>query len=140
MMQGNSEFQKDLKKYKKTVKSLLLCNTEMSAKFMADFDNDIAAYIEEHQISSMDEIYKHFGAPEEVAQSFFETADIKTIKRKISIKQTILFFLVAVLAIYGITMAVVVHNSKKTDAAYIANYPAIEESSSDSLILEASLS
>lgn len=138
MMQGNSEFQKDLKKYKKSVRSLLLCNTEMSAKFMADFDNDIAAYIEEHKVSSMDEIYKQFGAPEAVAQSFFETADIKTIKRKISVKQTILCFLVALLAIYGIAMAVVVHNSKKTDAAYIAVSSAIEESSGDSLIQEVS--
>lgn len=137
MMQGNSKFQKDLRKYQKTVKSLLLCNTEMSAKFMSDFDNDIAAYIEEHKVSSMDEIYKHFGAPEAVAQSFFETADIKTIKRKISIKQMILCFLVAALAIYGIAMAVVVHNAKKADASYTVVYPAVEESFSDSVTQEA---
>ena len=137
MMQGNSKFLNDLKKYKKTVKSLLLCNTEMSAKFMSDFDNDIDAFIEEQKVSSMDEIYKHFGAPEEVAQSFFVNADIRAIKKKISMKQALLFFLVAVLAVYGIAMAVVVHNAKKSDASYTVVYPAVEELSGETVSEEA---
>lgn len=89
--------EKEIRKYKKRIKALLICDSKMAKSYLDGFENNIADFVENSGASSMQEIIAHFGEPEVVARAFFETADIRKVKRRINIKRVVIVgFLTAV--------------------------------------------
>ncbi len=110
----NKQLNNDINKYIKDIKSYLICDYKTQKKFMDDFKNDVFSYIEDNSIGDINEIYEHFGPPQEIANGFFENADTKKIKKKMNISKTITICFIVALIIWatGITVSVVdTHNS-----------------------------
>lgn len=127
-MQTDVSFQKDLKIYKNEIKSKLICDSKVSKKFVEDLQNNIDNYIADNDVTSIEEIYNHFGTADDIANAFFETVDIKTVRKKIGLKKLIAVLVVTVIIICGISMTVMVMNSKKADLAYEVHYGYEDES------------
>lgn len=117
-MQTDSSFQKDLKTYKNEIKSKLICDSKVSKKFFEDLQNNIDNYIVENNAKSIEEIYKHFGTADDIAKAFFETTDIDTVKRKISIKKLIVILVIAIISIFAIVMIFVGIDATQKNVAY----------------------
>jgi len=102
-------FEKETKKYIKSVKSLLLCDIQTKRRFIKDFRDDLSGYIEDNNIADIKNVYDHFGTPEQVAKGFLETADIKNIKKKMNIGKIIAAGIALALIIWatGVTIAVI---------------------------------
>lgn len=105
----NKQLNNDINKYIKDIKSYLICDYKTQKKFMDDFKNDVFSYIEDNSIGDINEIYEHFGPPQEIANGFFENADTKKIKKKMNISKTITICFIVALIIWatGITVSVV---------------------------------
>lgn len=105
----NKQFNNDINKYIKDIKSFLICDYKTQKKFIDDFKNDVFSYIEDNSVNDIDKISEHFGTPQEIAKGFFENADTKKIKKKMNISRIILIGIIAALLIWivGVTVAVI---------------------------------
>ncbi len=79
----------ELKKYIVDVKSYLICDWQTRRRFINDLKNDIACFIDETENATMDDVRRRFGEPKDIAKGFFETADIKKIKKRMNIGRTV---------------------------------------------------
>lgn len=61
---------------------------------MKNFQNLVVDYCEDHSISSLQELYKEFGTPNEVLHSYYLNADIRYILQRIRITKLLKRFLI----------------------------------------------
>lgn len=127
-MQSDASFQKDLKTYKNEIKSKLICDSKVSKKFFEDLQSNIDNYIADNNATSIEEIYKHFGTADEIAKAFFETTDISTIKKKISVKKLIAILVIAVVVIWGIVVVIDLIGSRAATVSHEVVNEIIDES------------
>lgn len=90
-----------IKKYIKQVKALLLCDAKTAKCFLSDFENDIVNYIEDCNVKNINDVIEKFGDPEAVAKSFFETADIQKIGKRIRVKNIIITTIIVALLMWA---------------------------------------
>lgn len=79
-----------LRRYFKEIRQNLNCPETEKLKFLADFENSVNLYLEEHPQASQEDIIHNFGDPKEIAESFLEEEDFDGIREKIKMKQRIL--------------------------------------------------
>ncbi len=118
----------DIDKYIRTVHKQIPYKTNETKKFTDDLKSNINNYVEDNQVNDIEEIKLQFGTEEEVANAFLETVDIKTVKRKISIKRLITVLIVAVIAIWSIGVTIGTIQSNNANSTYI-HYSQIENES-----------
>ncbi len=118
--------EKAIRKYKKRTKALLLCDSKMAKAYLQDLDNSITDYVEENGVTDIEEIIAHFGDPEVVARAFFETADIRRIKKRMNIKHAVLIGILIAVAIWASAMTYISIDAHRSNHGYIA-YGASEE-------------
>lgn len=131
MLQNN-----EIDKYIKTIRKQIPYKTNETKKFIDDLKSNINNYVEDNQVKDIEKIKLQFGTEEEVANAFLETVDIKTVKRKISIKRLITVLIVAVIAIWGIGVTISVIDGNKSRIIFESNYGIEEESESLKLTQE----
>lgn len=127
-MSSESNFQKELNHYKCEVRKKLLCDSKISKTFFSDFENDIDNYISENNVDSIVEIYNHFGTADDIANAFFATNDVKSVRKKVKIKKLIAVLVVAILAIWAAVALVDFTDSKIDNADYEVHYYVDDES------------
>lgn len=127
-MSSDSNFQKELNQYKSEVRKKLLCDSKISKAFFSDFENDIDNYIAENNVDSIDEIYNHFGTADDIANAFFATNDVKSVKKKVNIKKLIAVLVVAIIAIWAVVALVDFIDSHSNNTEYIIESMIVDES------------
>ena len=100
-----SAIENDIRNYISDVGKNLVCSRKQKKQILKDIENDVLDYTDNKQITDINEIYAHFGSPEELAKSFLSVADIKTVKRKIRTRNIILA--IAAVALTAIAVFVV---------------------------------
>ena len=90
----------EIKRYIVDVKSYLICDFGTKHRFINDLKNDIACFIDETENATMDDVRRRFGEPRDIAKGFFETADIKKIKRRMNIGRTVTIGVIIALIIW----------------------------------------
>ena len=96
----NKELERGLKKYYKEIRSLLIIRTKDSKRFMQEFTASVNDYIDAEEINTIASIKAHFGEPEEIARSFLEKADLQYIRKRLRIKNIVLYAVLAALMIW----------------------------------------
>ncbi|MGN0455775.1 MAG: DUF6120 family protein [Acutalibacteraceae bacterium] len=114
----NKQFKRQIKHYIREVKGYLICDFCTKRRFIKDLKSDIDNYIAENDILSIEEVTGHFGTPKDIAISFFETVDIKRVKRRMNISRIILLGVLAVIIIWGIGVTASVINSYSNNISY----------------------
>lgn len=117
-MQIDSDFQKDLKKYKNDVKALLVCDSKTVQSIMNTLDESIQDHIEDKTITSIDDVYSVIGTAEHVANEFAKNIEAKQLSSKIKVKRACIVGIVAILLIVLVGTIAVVKDAKDSNAAY----------------------
>lgn len=117
-MSSDSNFQKELNQYKSEVRKKLLCDSKISKAFFSDFENDIDNYVDENNVTSIEEIYNHFGTADDIANAFFATNDVKAVKKKVNIKKLIAVLIVAIIAIWAVVAVIDLVDSNNAQGSY----------------------
>ncbi len=105
----NKEMKKIVNTYIKKIKPLLFCSTKTSRVFLSDFKTDIENFVEENNVSFVENIIEEFGTPESVARGFLSRADLNEIKKKVNFKKALLtvaslaLIVLLIIAIFDLT-------------------------------------
>lgn len=70
-----------VERYLKEVRDALVCPEPERKKFMADFSENVCAYVSDNPTAQKDDLYTRFGSPEEIGESFAYAED-QTIVQK----------------------------------------------------------
>mgnify|MGYP002627453497 CR=1 FL=1 len=62
-----NSMQKEINRYCREVRSLLITQTKESKRFLSEFHASVNDYIEANNVRSFSEVRAHFGEPEEIA-------------------------------------------------------------------------
>lgn len=76
-------------RYVRAVNKDIIATPKQKRKLFDDLKSDIHDRIVDGKIASYEDIVAHFGMPEQVAKDFFETANIKEIKKKLLIRRIV---------------------------------------------------
>lgn len=115
---SDKQFKKDFKKYIKDINSYLICDCGTRNKFIRDLKSDIDEYIENNSVTDFDSVYKHFGAPRDIAKGFLETADTKRIKRKMNITKVVLIGIIIALVMWGIGITSAIIDAHESNTGF----------------------
>lgn len=63
---------KDIRKYKRTTKRLLVCPKDYRQQFLNDMERDLRQFMEENPSAGYSDIVAYFGTPEELAQTYLD--------------------------------------------------------------------
>lgn len=85
--------------YIKEIKQNLLCPVRQKKQVLKDIEISVKDFAESKKITDINELYTHFGTPEDVAAAYMPQADIKELKRKIKLRKTAIFVAITVIAI-----------------------------------------
>ncbi len=109
---------KALKQYIREIKRLLICDGKTKRKFVKSFKADVEAYMEEQDVTDLTSLYTAFGEPIDIARGFFETADIKQIKKKMNVTKIVLCGVVAALLVWTATMTYLIIDNNRPGSGY----------------------
>lgn len=117
----------EINEYIKNIKKQLLYGTKESRLFLKELKQNILDYADENKNADIADIRQQFGTEEEVANAFLETIDIRTIKRKIKIKHSVIFFVVAMTIIWFIGAIITTIQANNATSSYSVHYELKEE-------------
>lgn len=112
----DKQLKRDIKRYIKEIKQNIICDFRTRKKFISDIKNSIYDFAESANAVTMDDIYKHFGKPQEIAKEFLLNADVKKIKKRMNVTKIVLIGIIAALVmwaaglVYAIIDANVIHS------------------------------
>ncbi len=121
-----TEINKDIEKYLSQVKAYLPCKKSDKAVILADIRLAIYEFAENSDIQSIDDIYKRFGTPEEIAKAYLSDAEPNNIKKAINIRKVFVIAVVIALSMLALTFLITIIDSHSNKIIYYER-GAIEE-------------
>lgn len=112
----NKSLKKEVKRYIREINSNIICDFKTRRKYIGDLKASIYDYIDETNSESMDEIYSHFGTPQEIAKAFFEHADIRKIRKRMNFTRVVMIGVIIALVMWAAVLAYAI-----IDANYFSN-------------------
>lgn len=97
---------KELDDFIKETDKYLLCPKITKQKILSDLKNDIYEYAESNGITSIGEVYTHFGKPDVIAKGFNDGVDSKRLKKAINWKKAIITGVVIAIVLLSIYLVV----------------------------------
>ena len=94
-----TEINKDIEKYLSQVKAYLPCRKADKTAILEDIRQAIFEFTENSGAETIDDIYKRFGTPEEIAKSYLSDTEPQNIKKAINVRKVIIAAVVAFLLI-----------------------------------------
>ncbi len=98
----NDALNKKLNAYYREIADNILCPKNKKTAFLRELKREIGDFVENSPEADMTEIIAVFGSPEEIAQGFSADITGTEIKKRLSLKKTVILFLLAVLLIWAI--------------------------------------
>ena len=117
----NDVLRNETKKYLKEVRSLLFCDAKTLKSFLKDFENDVTNFANDNGVTDMQQIIEHFGTPDQVARGFFETTDLRKIKKRLQVKRYILCGILAVALIWAVILTFIATDIHKSNNGNYVN-------------------
>ncbi len=91
--------EKAVREYLRTVKRQVNGSPAKRAKVLEQLETDILLDAESHDVTDVSEIVAKFGAPEDIAESFLQTADFAETRRNLNYKRRIVRIVCTITAI-----------------------------------------
>ncbi len=136
-MHSDSDFQQQYAQYKKEIKSKIVYEkSDLAKAFFKNLQLGFDEYLADNDGVTIDEIYEHFGTPEEIAAEFLNNTDAKAVKKKIRIKKIIIAVAVIIILIIGIGVAKIAHDANEDNATYGDYTPLNSENESSDVTSE----
>ena len=96
-----ADFEKDLRRYRRTVGRLIPVKTPASKCFLSDLEGNVRDFAEAEQITDFAAVERRFGSPEAVAKGFLAAADLRDVRKRVAVKNAVLAVLLAALLVWG---------------------------------------
>ena len=77
------------KQYIKNAKTLFPIIGKTEKEYLKKLELNVQDYCEESSVSSIEELYRDFGSPSEVVNSYFSSVDLDYLLKRISISKKI---------------------------------------------------
>ena len=90
---------KDIEKYLEEIKKNLVCSAAQRKTVINDLRNSIYDYVDETKATDIEDIYSHFGQPEDIAEQFVSETSGKYLKKSLSVKKVLITAIVALFTI-----------------------------------------
>lgn len=110
-----SDLNKAISDYISDVRKNLICNNKLKKQIINDFRNSVLDFAETRKITDINEIYAHFGTPEEVARTHLIDADPIKIKNATNMKKVLLTAAIIAIALYVSAIMIALANSQLGD-------------------------
>lgn len=104
----------DVKRYLSKTKRYLLCDGKRKREILKEIEESIYEIAEKEGITDLEQIYKHFGTPEETASTYLSQADPKKIRNAVNIRKIMVIGIITALLILAIYMTIAVVNSYRS--------------------------
>lgn len=130
----NKKLERKIKRYVRRVNRLLICDSDMKAKFMLDFENDVFCYVEDENISDIEKVYRKFGTAEGVVEEFLKDVGIKTIHKKLSWKRIVLVGVILFILIWAVGVVSVIIDANKSNYGDFVDAPIVMDPNEDDTI------
>lgn len=93
------------KQYIKNAKTLFPIIGKTEKEYLKKLELNVQDYCEESSVSSIEELYRDFGSPSEVVNSYFSSVKLDYMLKRISISKKIkaFFVVIATLAFIGVS-------------------------------------
>lgn len=85
-----------VKNYISSIKKQINFSDKSTKSFLKILESNVTNFVQEHPLSTYEQIEETFGAPAEVAESYLATLDLNSIKNKLKLKKRILTYLVII--------------------------------------------
>lgn len=82
-----------VERYLKEVRDALVCPEPERKKFMADFSENVCAYVSDNPTVQKDDLYTRFGSPEEIGESFAYVEEQSVVQKSLDARKRQRFFL-----------------------------------------------
>ncbi len=92
----------DLKTYYKEIDKALICEKKVKKTFLNELKVNIEQYVKDSGIDNINEIKKHFGSPQEIANSFLGDIDTSALKKQLSIKKVVIVALIVLVIVISL--------------------------------------
>lgn len=102
----NKTLKKQVDKYCREISDSLICPGRQKYIYIREIRNSINEMTDIDPSVSIEDIKEFFGTPAQIAESFKNETDAVTLRKRLSIKISLLVFLVAVLLIYLIFIVI----------------------------------
>lgn len=84
-----------LRRYHRKIRSFLPCSGKQKHRILADIQERISAFVEEHPACTFAEIEAHFGTPQTIAAACLESMDLKELLQTIRLRRRIISMITA---------------------------------------------
>ena len=101
-----TQINKDIEKYISDVGTHLFCLKKNKKAVLADIREAICEFTENNEVDSIDDIYRRFGTPEEIAKAYIADTEPKNIKKAVNIRKLIVIAVVIALVMVAVTLIV----------------------------------
>ena len=118
----DKKLKKDINKYIKEIKLNIICDFKTRNKFISDIKNSIFDFVECENIVSIDDVYNHFGTPQEIAKEFFLNADVKKIKRRMNFTKVVIVGVLIALVLWATAITIDLIDSLNNNHGYGVEY------------------
>lgn len=115
----DKKFEKDINKYLKSIRKMLICDNGIKNKFINDLKNEIHEYVYNKATINIQEIYEHFGTPKKISESFLQNTDIQNINKKIKLRKVFIVVCVLFLIFVGVSLAIALIDGHSSNNGYI---------------------
>ena len=95
---------KEIEKYISEVGTHLFCLKKNKKEVLAEIREAVFEFAENNDVHSIDDIYKRFGTPEEIAKAYVADTEPQNIKKAISIRKMLFAAIVSVVLIFTVFM------------------------------------
>lgn len=80
---------KELKQYFKQIKLLLPLRRKKEKQFLKEFQENIADFVDLNPDCSLDDIYSHFGRPQDVVRDYLSTMDSADLCKQVCVRKRV---------------------------------------------------
>ena len=126
----NKQLKKDINQYIKEIKQNIICDFKTRKKFISDIKNSIYDFVECENSTSIDDVYHHFGTPQQIAKEFILNADVKKIKRRMNFTKVVFVGVIIAIVLWATAVTIDLIDSLRDNHGYyvdeIVDYPEVD--------------
>lgn len=100
------------------IKKNLVCDNFQKRKIVNDIKNSILDFVSEHNTTDINDIYIHFGKPEEIAKQVIIDIDPKKIKNATNIRKILIITAIIIILMIAISLIFALVDAHKDYSGY----------------------
>lgn len=109
-----------MRKYLKDISKYLVCSGKQKKEILKNIEASVVDYVSDNNITDIQDVYKHFGNPEEIAKTYLgDIADPADVRKAIGKKKLLIIVALIALTILLVALTIALIDGHFTHSGYI---------------------